>query len=162
MSPHLSQLHVAMAHRNYFRQNYLRILKLATHKKIEDRYCGCKLATFLIGKDGQIKCSYFILSKQTSSLLICNENKEICVANLIEVFSSKEYIFWGLRSEWVNTVMIILKSVNWHNALIIKDTQTSWKVHVSSAMKCKHNWALGFKLKKQIDQGNVALQAGIQ
>ena len=30
MSPHLSQLNVAMAHRNYFRRNNLRILKLAT------------------------------------------------------------------------------------------------------------------------------------
>ena len=31
MSPHLSQLNVAMAHRNYFRRNNLRILKLATY-----------------------------------------------------------------------------------------------------------------------------------
>ena len=30
ISPHLSQLNVAMAHRNYFRRNKLRILKLAT------------------------------------------------------------------------------------------------------------------------------------
>ena len=30
MSPHLSQLNVALAHRNYFRQNNLWILKLAT------------------------------------------------------------------------------------------------------------------------------------
>ena len=41
-------------------------------------------------------------------LLICNENKEICVANLmkkIEFFfplSLKNKIFWGLRSEWWN------------------------------------------------------------
>ena len=45
-SPHLSQLNVAMAHRNYFRQNNLRILKLATYAKIEDHYSWCKLATF--------------------------------------------------------------------------------------------------------------------
>ena len=38
MSPHLSQLNVAMAHRNYFRRNNLRILKLATYTKIEDHY----------------------------------------------------------------------------------------------------------------------------
>ena len=31
MSPHLSQLNVAMAHMNYFRQNNLQILKLATY-----------------------------------------------------------------------------------------------------------------------------------
>ena len=42
MSPHLSQLNVAMAHWNYFR----RILKLATYTKIEDHYSRCKLATF--------------------------------------------------------------------------------------------------------------------
>ena len=46
MSPHLSQLKAVMAHRNYVRQNYLQILKLATHRKIEDHYSGCKLATF--------------------------------------------------------------------------------------------------------------------
>ena len=46
MSPHLSQLNVAMAHRNYFRRNSLRILKLATYTKIEDHYFMCKLATF--------------------------------------------------------------------------------------------------------------------
>ena len=47
MSPHLSQLNVAMAHRNYFRQNNLWILKLATYIQIEDHYSRCKLATFL-------------------------------------------------------------------------------------------------------------------
>ena len=46
MSPHLSQLNVAMAHRNYFRQNNLWILKLATYTEIEDHYSRCKLATF--------------------------------------------------------------------------------------------------------------------
>ena len=46
MSPHLSQLNVAMAHRNYFRQNNMQILKLATFTKIEDHYFRCKLATF--------------------------------------------------------------------------------------------------------------------
>ena len=38
MSPHLSQLNVAMAHTNYFRRNNLWILKLATYTKIEDHY----------------------------------------------------------------------------------------------------------------------------
>ena len=33
--------------RNYFRQNNLWILKLATYTKIEDHYSRCKLATFL-------------------------------------------------------------------------------------------------------------------
>ena len=46
ISPHLSQLNVAMAHRNYFRRNNQRILKLATYTKIEDHYLRCKLATF--------------------------------------------------------------------------------------------------------------------
>ena len=51
MSPHLSQLNVAMAHRNYVRQNNLQILKLATYTKIEDHCSRCQLATFWIGKD---------------------------------------------------------------------------------------------------------------
>ena len=46
MNPHLSQLNVAMPHRNYFRRNDMRILKLATNTKIEDHYSRCKLATF--------------------------------------------------------------------------------------------------------------------
>ena len=82
MSPHLSHLNVMMAHRNYFRQNYLQIFKLATHTKIEDRYSGCKLATFRLER--MAKCSYnFYLETKHQVLLICNENKEICVANLM-------------------------------------------------------------------------------
>ena len=46
MRPHLSQLNVAMDHRNYFRRNNLQILKLATYTKIEDHYFMCELATF--------------------------------------------------------------------------------------------------------------------
>ena len=46
MSPHLPQLNVAMAHRNYLRGNNLQILKLATYTMIEDHYSRCKLATF--------------------------------------------------------------------------------------------------------------------
>ena len=36
----------AMAHRNYFRQNILQILKLATYAKLEDHYFRCKLTDF--------------------------------------------------------------------------------------------------------------------
>ena len=48
MSPNLSQLNVAMAHkcRNYFRRNNQQILKLAKYTKIEDHYSRCKLDTF--------------------------------------------------------------------------------------------------------------------
>ena len=46
MRPHLPQLNVAMAHRNYFWRNNLQILKLATYTQIEDHYSRCKLATF--------------------------------------------------------------------------------------------------------------------
>ena len=47
MSPHLSQLNVATAHRNYFRRNNLRILKLATYKQIEDHYFSVQIGNFL-------------------------------------------------------------------------------------------------------------------
>ena len=82
MSPHLSQLNVAMAHRNYFRQTNLWILKLATYTKIEDHYLRCKLATFYIGKDCQMFIFYFVYTKH-QVLLIWIENKEIYVANLM-------------------------------------------------------------------------------
>ena len=46
-SRHLSQLNAAMSHRNYFKQNNLRIHKLATYNtKLEDHYFRCKLASF--------------------------------------------------------------------------------------------------------------------
>ena len=82
MSPHLSQLNVVMAHRNYFRQNTVGILKLATYTKMEDHYSGCKLATFYIAEDGQMFIFYFVYTKH-QVLLICNKNKEISVANLM-------------------------------------------------------------------------------
>ena len=53
-----------MAHRNYFRQNNLWILKLATYTKIEDHYFRCKLATFSIGKD----CHMFIFILSTQNI----------------------------------------------------------------------------------------------
>ena len=82
MNTHLSQLNVVMAHRNYFRQNNLRILKLATYPKIEDHNSRCKFTTFQIGKDCQMFIFYFVYTKH-QVLLICNENKEISVANLM-------------------------------------------------------------------------------
>ena len=71
-----------MAHMNYFRRNNLQILKLATYIKIDDHYSKCKLATFQIGKDCQMFIFYFVYPKH-QVLLICNENKEISVANLM-------------------------------------------------------------------------------
>ena len=64
MSPHLSQLNVAMAHRNYFSRNNLQILKLAAYTKIDDHYSKCKLATFQIGKD----CQMFIFYLSTQNI----------------------------------------------------------------------------------------------
>ena len=61
MSTHLSQLNVAMTHRNYIRRNNLEMLKLATYTKIEDHYSRCKLERIA-------KCSYFILSTQNIKL----------------------------------------------------------------------------------------------
>ena len=52
MSSHLSQINVVMAHRNYFRQDYLQILKLATHRKS--------------AKNGPMFIFYFCLNKASS------------------------------------------------------------------------------------------------
>ena len=62
MSPHLSQLNVAMAHRNYFRRNNLQILKLATYKRLNITIPGANLQLFRLERIA--KCSYFILSTQ--------------------------------------------------------------------------------------------------
>ena len=82
MSPHLSQLNVAMAHRNYFRQNNLQILKVASYTKIKDHYSRCKLATFLDWK-GLPNVHMLFCQHKISGFMICNENKEIYVANLM-------------------------------------------------------------------------------
>ena len=65
MSPHLSQLNVAMAHRNYFRQNNLQILKLATYIYKDWTsllFLGANWQLFRLERIA--KCSYFILSTQ--------------------------------------------------------------------------------------------------
>ena len=83
MSPHLSQLNVAMAHRNYFkRRNNLRFHKLAT-QRLKNTILGANWQLFRLERIA--KCSYFILSVDTKHqvLLICNKNKEIYVANLM-------------------------------------------------------------------------------
>ena len=64
MSPRLSQLNVAIAHRNYFRQNNLRILKLATYTKIEYHYSTLGANWQLFRWERIAKCSYSILSTQ--------------------------------------------------------------------------------------------------
>ena len=74
LSPHLSQLNVAMTHRNYFRRNNLQVLNWQQYTKIADHYSRCKLATFLIGKDCQMFIFYFVNTKH-QVLLICNENR---------------------------------------------------------------------------------------
>ena len=75
MSPHLSQLNVMMAHRNYFRRNNLWILKLATYTTNWITILGANWQHFRLERIA--KCSYYILSTQNIKvLLICNENKE--------------------------------------------------------------------------------------
>ena len=76
MSPHLSQLNVAMAHRNYSRQNNLQILKLATYiQRLKITILGANWQLFRLERIA--KYLYFTLSTQHQVLLICNENKEI-------------------------------------------------------------------------------------
>ena len=87
MSPHLSQLNIAMAHRNYFRWNNHKsvnpqIGNIYKDWSLEVHYSRCKLATFKIGKDCQMFIFYFVYTKH-QVVLICNENKEISVANLM-------------------------------------------------------------------------------
>ena len=77
MSPHLSQLNVAMAHRNYFRRNNLQILKLAKYTKIEYHYSRCKLATFYIGKDCQMFIFYCLPKTKFYSFVMRRKKKNL-------------------------------------------------------------------------------------
>ena len=81
MRPHLSQLSVAMAHRNYFRRNNLNP-QIGNIQRLKITILGANWQLFRLKRIA--KCSYFILSTQNLKfLLICNENKEISVANLM-------------------------------------------------------------------------------
>ena len=105
MSPHLSHLNVAMAHRNYFRRNNLQILKLATYMYIQ------RLKITVLGANWQpfrleriAKCSYFILSTQNIKFywFVMNLKKfmlPIWWCN--EVYFLLGINIWGIRSEWV-------------------------------------------------------------
>ena len=72
-----------MAHRNYFRRNDLQILELATciqRLKITSLGANCQL--FRLERISQMFIFCFVYTKH-QVLLICNENNEICVANLM-------------------------------------------------------------------------------
>ena len=68
ISPHLSIVKCCIwLITNYFWQNLMNLLKLATYTKIEDHYSRCKLATFQIGKDCQILIVVAFLSGHKTS-----------------------------------------------------------------------------------------------
>ena len=58
----ICQLNVAMAHRNYFWQNNVWILKLATYQRLKITISGANWQLFRLERIA--KCSYFILSTQ--------------------------------------------------------------------------------------------------
>ena len=65
-------------------ESNLRILKLATYTKNEDHYSRCKLAWFCRLETDYHNVHTLILSTQNiKCFCICNENKEISVANLM-------------------------------------------------------------------------------
>ena len=80
MSPHLSQLNVAMAHRNYFRQIICESSNWQHIRRLKITILGVNWQLFRLERIA--KCLYFILSTQ-NVLLIYKENKEISVANLM-------------------------------------------------------------------------------
>ena len=109
ISPHLSQLNVAMAHRNYFRWNNLWILKLATYIYKDWRSLfWCKLA-FFIGKDWQMFIFYVVCRHKTKFYWFVMKIKKFMLP--IWWYNLEVYFFlginiWGsstLRSEWVKT-----------------------------------------------------------
>ena len=98
------------------------ILKLATYTKIADHYSGCKLATVLMGRDGQMFIFYFIYTKH-QVLLIRNENKEICVANLMI-----KYRFFPLKNKYFGTfVQNGLITINCSTGLICIRQYRRWE-----------------------------------
>ena len=60
--PHLSQLNVAMAHRNYFRRNNLQSSNWQHKQRLKITILGANWQLFRLERIA--KCSYFILSTQ--------------------------------------------------------------------------------------------------
>ena len=82
MSPHLSQLNVATAHRNYIRRNNLRILNWQHINRLKITILGANWQLFRLEGIAKFSLFYFVYTKHQVSLN-CNENKEISVANLM-------------------------------------------------------------------------------
>ena len=82
MSTRLSQLNVAMAHTGIMLGEI--ICESSNWQHIQRLKITILCATWQLFRLERIaKCSYYILSTQNKVLLICNENKEIFVANLM-------------------------------------------------------------------------------
>ena len=82
ISPHLSQLDVVMAHRNYLGAIICESSNWQHIQRLKITILGANWQVFRLERIA--KCSYFILSTQNIKLLICNEYiKEIYVANLM-------------------------------------------------------------------------------
>ena len=62
ISPHLSQLNVAMAHRNYFRRNNLQFSNWQHIQRLKVTILGANWQLFRLERIAN--CSYFILSTQ--------------------------------------------------------------------------------------------------
>ena len=95
MSPHLSQLNVAMAHRNYFRQNNLQILKLATYTTILDANWQ------LFRLERNAKCSSFSTQNIKFYWFVMKINFCCQFDDTIEVHFLLGINILGSSSEWV-------------------------------------------------------------
>ena len=82
MSPHLSQLNLEMAHRNYLGEIICKSSNWQHIQRLKITILGANWHHFWIGKDCQMFIFYFVYPKH-QVLLICNENKEISFANLM-------------------------------------------------------------------------------
>ena len=83
MSPHLSQLNVAMAHLGIILGEIICESSHWQHiQGLKITILGVNWQLFRFGKDCQMLIFYFVYTKH-QVLLICNENKEIYVANLM-------------------------------------------------------------------------------
>ena len=103
----LSQLNIAMAHRNYFRQNNLRILTFWQHiQRLKITILGANWQLFRLERIA--KCSYFILSTQNIKFYwFVMKIKNLCCQfdNTREVYILLGINIWGLRSEWVRYIL---------------------------------------------------------
>ena len=144
MSPHLSQLNVAMAHRNYFRRNWQHI------QRLKITILGANWQLFRL--DRIAKCSYFIFSTQNIKFYwFVMKIKQFCCQfdDTIEVPFLLGINILG-SSFWMDIWQV------YASVLAIHEKQNNEYIEDSNCTPISHHYSYTLLLYVQLDLGYSA------